>query len=183
MKHSNILGQVEPALAQPAIPALQEAQFELAYKKSFLATLRFIRSMGANSDIAEEVAQAAWVRGWQCRRQLIHPELVVAWINTIARNLYLSMVAIERRFAGLEEFAAPCTLLRNMEAGSVMEVCTSFESRMLTMYYVEGYTAREIAGKENLCATTVRVRLMRIRRSLRERLSIHNTSQIIEQAA
>ena len=183
MKHSNVLPQVEATLTLPAIPLLQEAHFELAYKKSFLGTLRFIRSMGANSDTAEEVAQAAWARGWQCRRQLLKPELVVAWINAIARNLYLAMIALERRFADLEEIPAPCTLLRNMEAGSLMKGCTGLESRMLTMYYVEGYTAREIASKENLCATTVRVRLMRIRRNLRERLSLNLTSQITAQPA
>lgn len=193
MKHNEDflpINPVNPATAglglldeeQPK-PTLQEDDFAVAYNKSFLSTLRFIRSLGANSDTAEEVAQAAWVRGWQCRHQLIHLELIVAWINTIARNLYLSFIARERRFGELQEFAVPCPLLRIVETDSLMEVCTQSESKILTLYYVEGYTALEIARQENSCPTTVRVRLMRIRRSLRARMTINKTQQMDRQAA
>lgn len=190
MKHNEDFRSIDPTItglgvleAKQPNPTLQENDFALAYKRSFLSTLRFIRSLGANSDTAEEVAQAAWVRGWQCRHQLIHLELVVAWINTIARNLYLSFIARERRFGELQEFAVPCPLLRIVETDSMMAVCTQSESKMLTLYYVEGYTAQEIARQENSCPTTVRVRLMRIRRSLRARMTINNSQQMNHQAA
>jgi len=39
-------------------------------------------------DEAEEIAQAAWVRGWEYREQLRDPGLVGYWVNSIARNLF-----------------------------------------------------------------------------------------------
>ena len=177
MKH------IVPLRKTQATPAIEEAEFALAYKSGFMTTFRFIKSLGANREMAEEVAQAAWVRGWQCRAQLQHSELIVSWVSTIAKNLFLSMILINRRFSELEEAAAPCRMLRTLEADFVMQECTEFESRMLTMYYLEGYTALEIARMENLCATSVRVRLMRIRRSLRERMAIQHCSSVNAQAA
>jgi DNA-directed RNA polymerase specialized sigma24 family protein len=152
-------------------PCLDETNYANAYQKGFKVTLRSVRFLGANAETAEEVAQAAWARGWQCRKQLHCPELVGAWVNAIARNLYRSVIRLEKRFLQLEDFAAPSHLLSTLEADVMIGNCTELESRMLTMYYLEGYSTGEIADKEKLCPTSVRVRLMRIRRRLRERLS------------
>ncbi len=149
---------------------LDESNYASAYQKGFNVTLRSVRFLGANAETAEEVAQAAWARGWQCRKQLQCPDLVGAWVNAIARNLYRSVIRMEKRFMQLEDFAAPSKLLSNLEADVMIENCTDLESRMLTMYYLEGYSTGEIADKEKLCPTSVRVRLMRIRRRLRERM-------------
>ena len=190
MKHLEPVRNAEPVMqswdhpeAKLAASGIEEDEFALAYKKGFQMSLHFIKSLGANREMAEEVAQAAWVRGWQYRRQLVDSRLVVAWVNTIAKNLFLSMIVMDRRFDELVEAAAPCTLLRTMEAGIMMKECTEFESKMLTMYYLEGYTAAEIARMENLCATSVRVRLMRIRRSLRQKMMVPRLTQLNAQAA
>ena len=149
---------------------LDESNFATAYNKGFTVTLRSVRFLGASAETAEEVAQAAWARGWQCRKQLQCPELVGAWVNAIARNLYRSVIRLEKRFLQLEDFAAPSKLLNTLDAGTIIENCSELDSRMLTMYYIEGYSTGEIAVKEKLCPTSVRVRLMRIRRRLRERI-------------
>ena len=48
----------------------------------------FSVSRGAALEEAEEIAQAAWARGWEYREQLRDPGLVSYWVNSIARNLY-----------------------------------------------------------------------------------------------
>jgi DNA-directed RNA polymerase specialized sigma24 family protein len=68
--------------------------------------------------------------------------------------------------------------MSTLEAGVMIENCTELESRMLTMYYLEGYSTGEIADKEKLCPTSVRVRLMRIRRRLRERMLIPGRQEL-----
>jgi len=151
-------------------PYLDESNYASAYKKGFNVTLRSVRYLGANAETAEEVAQAAWVRGWQCRKQLLCPDLVGAWVNAIARNLYRSVIRLEKRFLQLEDLAAPAKSFNIMDAGILIENCSELDSRMLKMYYLEGYSTGEIANKENVCPTSVRVRLMRIRRRLREKV-------------
>ncbi len=163
---------MENLVSTSTAPCLDETNYASAYKKGFNVTLRSVRFLGANAETAEEVAQAAWARGWQCRKQLHCPELVGAWVNAIARNLYRSVIRLEKRYLQLEDFAAPSKLMSTLEAGVMIENCTELESRMLTMYYLEGYSTGEIADKEKLCPTSVRVRLMRIRRRLRERMLI-----------
>lgn len=154
---------------------IDDYSFAAAYKRGFLATLKLLRAIGANADIAEEVAQAAWARGWQYRAQLIHAELVGAWVNSIARSLYRNVVAGGRRFEELADAPAPNQLIRELEVNSMMSACSESESRILSMFYFEGYSTLEIAQKVGMQPTTVRVRLMRIRRSLRDRLSLRRT--------
>src|SRR5579864_3227657 len=59
-----------------------------AFEAGFPATRRFLLSRGAGLEEAEEIAQAAWARGWEYRDQLRDPALVGFWVNSIARNLF-----------------------------------------------------------------------------------------------
>ena len=61
--------------------------FAEAYRHAFHATQRFLRSFGYSLEIAEEMAQAAWAKAWQHRRQLRNPESVAPWVNSIALNI------------------------------------------------------------------------------------------------
>ncbi len=44
--------------------------FAKEYVKGLRQTIRFLLSKGADIDLAEELAQAAWARGWEARKQL-----------------------------------------------------------------------------------------------------------------
>src|ERR1700688_5207456 len=59
-----------------------------AFESGYGATRRFLLSRGAGLEDAEEIAQAAWARGWEYRDQLRDPALVGFWVNSIARNLF-----------------------------------------------------------------------------------------------
>src|SRR6185295_6703795 len=67
---------------------MKRNEYADAFQKGYSATRRFLLSRGARVDEAEEIAQAAWVRGWECREQLRDPSLVGYWVNSIARNLF-----------------------------------------------------------------------------------------------
>ncbi len=59
-----------------------------AFETGYGATRRFLLARGAPLEEAEEIAQAAWARGWEFREQLRDPGLVSYWVNSIARNLF-----------------------------------------------------------------------------------------------
>src|SRR5579884_3707326 len=59
-----------------------------AFEAGYGATRRFLMAHGAPLEDAEEIAQAAWVRGWEYRDQLRDPGMVGFWVNAIARNLF-----------------------------------------------------------------------------------------------
>src|SRR3984957_17276059 len=62
--------------------------YGIAYQKGFTLTVRFLLSRGAQREYAMEVAQGAWVRGWERLHQLRDEATVVTWVNTIALNAY-----------------------------------------------------------------------------------------------
>src|SRR5271167_337555 len=66
---------------------MQHDDYADAFESGYGATRRFLLARGAPIEDAEEIAQAAWVRGWEYRNQLRDPGLVGYWVNSIARNL------------------------------------------------------------------------------------------------
>lgn len=138
-----------------------------AYQNGYGSTRRFLLAGGAAVDEAEEIAQAAWVRGWEYRNQLRDPAMVGFWVNSIARNLFRA------RFRGrpavpLEGLHASYTMgLQMLELERLLARCP-IRDRMLLERNLEGYSAEEIAREAGITSTGIRVRLLRIRNLLRQ---------------
>lgn len=147
-------------------------RFGDAYRAGYQTTRRFLLSRGAAADTAEEIAQAAWAKGWECRYQLQQPEMLGVWVNSIAKNMLTNLVRIEQRFDGLTDSTNPTTSPSiPIDVHTVLDSCTQRDADILSDYYLEGYTTEEIAEKVGVCPATVRVRLLRLRRMLRARFS------------
>ncbi len=154
--------------------ALQQDEFGEAFAQGYPMTLRFLLSRGASSDTAEEIAQAAWAKGWECRGQLLRPDTVRAWVNSIAKNMLKNQIRSQRKLERLTESSdrghAP---VMSIDMKSILNRCDQRDSKILRGYYVEGYTTEEIANQVGLAPVTVRVRLLRTRRALRSQLNVH----------
>ena len=74
-----------------------------AYQDGFPLTFRFLLSRGVGRDTAEEISQAAWIRGWERLNQLRSDEMICTWVNTIALNLYRRAIRQERRHQVLQD--------------------------------------------------------------------------------
>lgn len=146
---------------------MRQDEFGTAFESGYSATRRFLLAHGAPLEEAEEIAQAAWVRGWEYRAQLRDPGMLGFWVNSIARNLFRA------RFRGplkvpIDGQSPSYTMdLASLELRRMMEKCPR-KDRNLLEQTLEGYSTEEMARGAGITPTGIRVRLLRIRQSLRE---------------
>jgi DNA-directed RNA polymerase specialized sigma24 family protein len=142
-----------------------------AFETGYSSTRRFLLARGAPIEEAEEIAQAAWARGWEFREQLRDPGLVSYWVNSIARNLFRARFRAPIQ-TEMEEGNAAYTLdLDAIEVGRLLDRCP-LRDRQLLEQSLEGYSAEEIALTEGITPTGIRVRMLRIRQALRDQLNL-----------
>ncbi|MEO8593894.1 MAG: sigma-70 family RNA polymerase sigma factor [Candidatus Solibacter sp.] len=138
-----------------------------AYEQGFHPTVRFLVAKGVPPDTAEEIAQAAWTRGWERIGQLRDQEVVRTWVNTIALNLYRRNIHIDSRKEPLmDRMVKPDKGVASIELDILLESCCP-NDRLLLLYQLYGFTTSEMARQVGTTETAVRIRLMRARRSAR----------------
>ena len=152
---------------------MERHEFATAFENGYAGTRRFLMSRGAQIEEADEIAQAAWVRGWEYRQQLRDPSLIGFWVNSIARNLFRA------RFRKVQPLPLETTLEPaytmgledDLEVQHILEICAS-KDRALLEKTLDGYSAEEIAEGEGITSTGIRVRLLRIRQHVRQQLAL-----------
>lgn len=164
--------------------AITPEQYAAAFTTGVARTTRFLLSRGCSATLAEEVAQAAWVKGWEQHAKLREPEKVLNWVNTIAFNLFRS----EFRRRDVAELApdvpvAPQTGPGAIDMQRIFEKCTPVERTLLRKHYLDGYTSKEIAQHLDCSAVTVRVRLLRLRRSIQKAMTSAKQVRALQQCA
>jgi RNA polymerase sigma factor (sigma-70 family) len=152
---------------------------EAAFPRGIQQTARFLQSLGASVDIAEESAQAAWVRAWECRSQLRKDGSVNAWVNSIAKNIMKESIRVSCKSAPLNDhqLSSPRALTSSkldslLDLRSAMRGERRNDSAVLRLFYDHGYATHEIATLLNMTPTAVRIRLFRGRQRIKERMAI-----------
>jgi RNA polymerase sigma factor (sigma-70 family) len=146
-----------------------------AFETGYGATRRFLLSRGAPLDDAEEIAQAAWARGWEYREQLRDPCLVGYWVNSIARNLFRARFRAPL-VAPLDTVNSSMDVSYTMdldaiEVSRLLDRCSK-RDRVLLERSLQGYSAEEIARTAGITSTGIRVRLLRVRQALRAQTAV-----------
>jgi DNA-directed RNA polymerase specialized sigma24 family protein len=138
-----------------------------AYQSGFERTVRLLVSRGVPRDSANELAQAAWARGWEQLSQLRDETTVTAWINTIALNFYRRLV--ERQKIALPTRVSDTAVidLAAIDLSRILDRCRPSD-RFLLEQHLCGVTTKEIAGRQRISETAVRVKLLRARRTARD---------------
>lgn len=117
-----------------------------------------------------EVAQGAWVRGWECLHQLRDEATVVTWVNTIALNAYRRVMRREAPSQELPEIVSPTGIdMAAIDVNRILTYCRPSE-RVLFQQQMDGATTQEIARTQGVTETAIRIRLLRARRATRSRL-------------
>lgn len=150
---------------------LSASQFEAAYCSYFHQTVNYLRAHGSNREWAEELAQAAWARGWECRSQLKDSAAVQSWVIAIARNLRNLDFRKARETELLTETSAtvdpdPRPLLLQQ----ILRPLTRADRALLFETYVNGSTSRELGPELGISSVAVRVRVARAKSSVRNSL-------------
>jgi DNA-directed RNA polymerase specialized sigma24 family protein len=144
--------------------------YGLAYQKGFDLTIRFLLSRGAQREYAMEIAQGAWVRGWERLHQLRDESTVVTWVNTIALNAYRRVMRREAPAQELPEIVSPNGIdIAAIDVHRILNSCRPSE-RVLFEQQMRGATTEEIARAQGVTETAIRIRLLRARRATRSRL-------------
>ncbi len=140
-----------------------------AYQRGFELTIRFLISRGVPRDLARDVAQAAWVKGWERLSQLRHENMVTTWVNAIALNVHRSVLRSEKACQSLPEFYSHAELnLAAIDLKRILKFCPPRDRALLELQ-MQGDTAEEIARKQGVTETAIRIRLLRARRAARSR--------------
>jgi len=146
---------------------MTRSDYGRAYEQGFNPTVRFLVSKGVPRDSAEEIAQAAWTRGWERIAQLRDEDVVRTWINTIALNLYRRDTHIDSRKEPLMDRAVKSDPgAASIELDRLLDSCCPSD-RSLLLFQLYGFTTSEMARQVGASETAVRIRLMRARRSAR----------------
>jgi DNA-directed RNA polymerase specialized sigma24 family protein len=138
-----------------------------SYERGFTETVRFLQSRGAPPDAAVEVAQAAWVTGWERRQQLRNDAFLTTWVNTIALNRLRRVIRTEQRFVPLTvdpmtESGMNCAA---MDLARILARCTPSD-RVLLEQSLE-HPIGTVAKVYGISDTAMRIRLLRARRAAR----------------
>ncbi len=141
-----------------------------AYQRGFDLTTRFLISRGVPRDMARDVAQAAWVKGWERLDQLRNESMVITWVNAIAMNVHRSVLRSERSYQSLPDYHARAEVnLAAIDLARILKFCCPRDRALLELQ-MQGDTAEEIAQKQGVTETAVRIRLLRARRAARSRV-------------
>ena len=141
-----------------------------AYIAGFDRTARFLMSRGVPPGHAEELSQAAWVRGWERLYQLRGESGVSTWVNTIALNLFRNEMRRERFAQPLVEIQSNFRMdIASIDISRILSHCRPAE-RVLLEHQLDGATMDEVARVFGVTRTAIRIRLLRARRAVRARL-------------
>ncbi len=141
-----------------------------AYIAGFGRTARFLISRGVPPGHAEELSQAAWVRGWERLHQLRGESGVSTWVNTIALNLFRNELRRERSAQPLAKIQSNFRMdFASIDVGRILSYCRPSE-RTLLEHQLDGATMDEVARLFGVTRTAIRIRLLRARRAVRARL-------------
>lgn len=152
---------------------LTREAYGTAYEAGRERTVRLLLSRGAQPGLAADVAQSAWLRGWEKLSQLRNPQMVLTWVNSIALNQYRRLASRENLHQEIREsdHGKVCLSLAPIDVQRILSISRPVDRQMLEAQ-IKGLTAKEIARKQGLSETAIRLRFLRARRSARKALEV-----------
>jgi len=149
-------------------------EYGMAYRKGFDLTVRLLKSRGVDSELACDVAQSAWTKGWERLSQLRQPSLVITWVNAIALNVYRSILrsSVELVELSPQDLVVKTSEYAQFDAEQILKNCRPMYRDVLTERYIYGNSVEDVARARGVTESTIRVRLLRARKQARKPLKI-----------
>ena len=151
--------------------AMEQELYASDYQNGLSCTIRLLLSKGLMKEEAEELAQAAWVRGWEAKHQLQQTERVIPWVNSIAINAMYNQKRRAKRMEQLDDnravMAAPVSVPAKIDAAKLLDRCSPLDRSLILHRFVGGYVMSEIAKIHGISTVATRVRIHRAKAALR----------------
>ena len=131
-----------------------------------------------NRESADEAAQEAIVRAWRHRDSCRQPDRPFAWLRQIAHNEAVRVatrrpreVLVDEPLAGPDDRPNDSDLLEDrLLFRGILGTLSRADQELTVLRYYEDLTCARLADHFGLSENAVKVRLTRIRRTLRQRL-------------
>ena len=118
-----------------------------------------------------DAAQEAVIRAWERIDGLKKPEYFETWLTRILINICYDMLRARRNIVPLESIAEqPAPEGVDGELRAAIQRLERELRIVVVLHYMEGYKLREIAEILEIPVGTVKTRIMRAKRQLREHL-------------
>ncbi|WP_343669315.1 sigma-70 family RNA polymerase sigma factor [Chitinophaga sp.] len=163
------------------------AIFDKIFKETWSGTVAYLIKISNNKELAEDLAQEAYLKAWQKFHLLPVEESEIArYILVIARNCFLDHLkaALRERkqhdaytvsFPESGHFSPAMTVIEAKEQQQIVNHTINNHEETVRRYYLlnreYGLTYKEIALQEGVSEKTVERYIGRVLRSLRSRLA------------
>ena len=138
-------------------------------------TVRFLQRCGSDQDQANEIAQAAWVKGLEHLGQLRDEQRAIEWVNAIARNMRLTSFrrALTVDFSEMKRdpALAPSVNLTAIDLRRALGKCKPHRRQLLEAS-LDGHSNYELAKQTGKSVDAIHAGLSRARQELKEHMHV-----------
>lgn len=157
--------------------------WEELYEDYYKELVRYGTHMCGSRELAEDLAQETFVKAMMHAASV--EELSAgkrrAWLYRTFKNLFFDRCrrsALENNYiSSLSPALSEDGRLQEVENAMLLQTVSPKDRAMFQLRYFDGYTAEEIARMMNLPAGTVRSRLSRCRKFLKDQLNVKGGNQ------
>lgn len=160
-------------------PTEKQAFIESLYREHFDILTRYVFNMVGSRMLAEDIVQDTFCEAVKAADKLYGHPNKGGWLMKTAKN----KMKEARRKAGPEGLLSVDDFLPELmdmeekyslvELNIIMDnIFNEHERRLFRMYYIMGYTAKELAKIENITESNLKVRMHRLRKRLLEKVGV-----------
>lgn len=129
-----------------------------------------------DSALADDIAQESYVKAWLALESLRNHKAFAAWIRRIGYSLFISHCRSTKIYSGLEQAddkASPYitdSVFQYEDLYRALDTLSPAERSAILLFYMEGYSIKEIAEIQNQSESAIKQYLSRGRGHLRKSL-------------
>lgn len=153
---------------------MKRQDFITCVEKSQRNLRRFLCGLcSGNVDLADDIAQEAYMKAYLASENFNDLENFNAWVTKIAYNVFLNTTRSRRHILPLESADATASTLTADSAFSyeklyaALDLLSDRDKTVILLYYMQGYSTKEISAILDITDETARQALSRGRKKLK----------------
>jgi RNA polymerase sigma-70 factor (ECF subfamily) len=157
---------------------LKEGQWLQIYRETVHPLYGYVaRRTGGNRELAEDIVQESFLRALENWSRRGIPEIPLAWLRRVARNILVDYLRRKGRFTSIDMANSPDTpdpsqgdQFRSLELFMTISSLGRKKAAILEAHYFDGLRVGEIAKEMAVTERAVEGQLRRARQSLKLKL-------------